>query len=302
MTTPRLAFKVDVDTERGTREGVPALARSLEAAGAPASFLFSLGPDNTGRALRRVFRRGFLQKVGRTNVLGTYGLRTLGNGVLWPGPHIARRHADLLRGVRDAGFEVGIHCWDHIRWQDGLARMSTEQAAAEFEKARGAFRAVFGGEARCAGAAGWQANADSLAAYDSAGLLWASDARGRSPFRPRCGGRVFETPQIPTTLATLDELLGLPEHPEEGLVDEYLGWLRGDTLNVLTIHAEIEGMGHHAWFERLLAALRGADVAFVALADEAEHLRGDPAKLPVEELAVGTVPGRSGTLAVQRTA
>jgi undecaprenyl phosphate-alpha-L-ara4FN deformylase len=116
VTTPRLAFKVDVDTERGTREGVPALARSLEAIGAPASFLFSLGTDNTGRALKRVFRPGFLEKVGRTNVVGTYGLRTLGNGVLWPGPRIARRHGDLLRAVRDSGFEVGIHCWDHIRW------------------------------------------------------------------------------------------------------------------------------------------------------------------------------------------
>lgn len=299
MTTPRLAFKVDVDTERGTREGVPALARSLEAAGAPASFLFSLGPDNTGRALKRIFRPGFLKKVGRTNVVGTYGFRTLGNGVLWPGPRIARRHADLLRGVRDAGFEVGIHCWDHIRWQDGLAGMSAQQTGAEFDKARGAFRDVFGSEARCAGAAGWQSNADSLAAYDAAGLLWASDARGRSAFRPRCGGQVFETPQIPTTLPTLDELLGLPEHPEDGLVDEYLGWLREDVLNVLTVHAEIEGMAHRDWFERLLAALRGAGIVFVALADEAERLRADPASLPVEDLAMGTVPGRSGTLAVQ---
>jgi peptidoglycan/xylan/chitin deacetylase (PgdA/CDA1 family) len=299
VTTPRLAFKVDVDTERGTREGVPALARSLEAVGAPASFLFSLGPDNTGRALKRVFRPGFLEKVGRTNVVGTYGLRTLGNGVLWPGPRIARRHGDLLRAVRDSGFEVGIHCWDHIRWQDGLAGMSAKQTAAEFDKARVAFRDVFGGEARCAGAAGWQANAASLAAYDAAGLRWASDARGRSPFRPRCGGHVFATPQIPTTLPTLDELLGLPEHPEEGLVDQYVGWLRADALNVLTIHAELEGMAQRAWFERLLAALRGAGIAFVALAEEAERLRADLACLPVGDLAVGTVPGRSGTLAVQ---
>jgi hypothetical protein len=177
--------------------------------------------------------------------------------------------------------------------------MSAEQVAAEFHKARTAFRAVFGNEAPCAGAAGWQANADSLAAYDAAGLLWASDTRGRAPFRPRCDGRVFETPQIPTTLPTLDELLGLPEHPAQGLAEEYVGWLRDDVLNVLTIHAEIEGMRHHAWFEGLLVALHAAGVLFVALADEAERLRADPANLPVEELVVGTVPGRSGTLALQ---
>ena len=296
MATPRLALKVDVDTERGTREGVPALARALQRAGAPATFYFSLGPDNTGRALRRVFRRGFLKKVTRTNVVGTYGLRTLGNGVLWPGPRIARRHADLMRGIRDAGFEVGIHCWDHIRWQDGLQGMSAEQTLREFGKAREAFRGVFGCEAPTAAAAGWQANAHSLAAYDAAGLRYASDVRGGPPFRPRCAGRVFETPQIPSTLPTLDELLGLPEHPLDGLSDEYLGWLRPDALEVMTIHAEIEGMAYLEWFTGFLDASRAAGVRFVALGEEAEALDDT---LPVADLVQGEIPGRSGTLAVQ---
>jgi len=294
----RLALKIDVDTERGTREGVPALARLLDARGVPATFYFSLGPDNTGRSLRRVFRRGFLGKVRRTHVVGVYGLRTLGNGVLWPGPHIARRHADLLRGVRDAGFEVGVHCWDHVRWQDRLHGMSAAETAAELGKAFDAFRAVFGEAPASAGAAGWQASAHSLAAYDAASLVYASDARGAGPFRPACDGRVFRTPQVPTTLPTLDEVLGLPEHPLEGLVDEYLGWLREDALEVMTIHAEIEGMSQRAWFERFLDACRAAGVPFTALADEAKRAAGDPA-LPVCRLEQGSVPGRSGTLAVQ---
>ena len=296
MATPRLAFKVDVDTERGTREGVPALARALERVGAPATFYFSLGPDNTGRALRRVFRRGFLKKVTRTNVVGTYGLRTLGNGVLWPGPRIARRHAELMRGIRDAGFEVGIHCWDHIRWQDGLQRMSAQQTLREFDKAREAFRQVFGCEASTAAAAGWQANAHSLAAYDAAGLRYASDVRGGPPFRPRSDGRVFQTPQIPSTLPTLDELLGLPEHPLEGLSHQYLGWLRPDALEVMTIHAEIEGMAYLDWFAGFLDACRAAGVRFVALGEEAQALDDT---LPVADLVQGEIPGRSGTLAVQ---
>jgi hypothetical protein len=49
----RIALKVDVDTLRGTREGVPALLSMLSAAEAEATFLFSLGPDHTGWALRR---------------------------------------------------------------------------------------------------------------------------------------------------------------------------------------------------------------------------------------------------------
>ena len=53
-----LALKVDVDTLRGTREGVPNLAVLLKKHAADATFLFSLGPDHTGRAIKRAFRRG----------------------------------------------------------------------------------------------------------------------------------------------------------------------------------------------------------------------------------------------------
>jgi len=59
----RIALKVDVDTLRGTREGVPRLLDLMARHRARATFLFSLGPDHTGWALRRVFRPGFLSKV-----------------------------------------------------------------------------------------------------------------------------------------------------------------------------------------------------------------------------------------------
>ena len=93
----QIALKIDVDTLRGTREGVPALVRVLHQAGAGATFLFSLGPDHTGRAIRRVFRKGFLGKVSRTSVLEHYGLRTLMYGTLLPGPDIGRRAGEQMR-------------------------------------------------------------------------------------------------------------------------------------------------------------------------------------------------------------
>ena len=87
----RLALKVDVDTDRGTRIGVPQLAADCAEFGVRASFLFSLGPDQTGRAITRVFRPGFFGKVSRTSVVQIYGIRTLLNGTLLPAPHIGRR-------------------------------------------------------------------------------------------------------------------------------------------------------------------------------------------------------------------
>ncbi len=299
MSGCRLAIKIDVDSARGTKEGVPFLRRLLKERGIPATFLFALGPDNTGRAIRRIFRPGFLKKVRRTNVIGTYGLRTLMNGVLWPGPRIAERHADELRAVADAGFEVGIHCWDHIYWQDKLARMTRDEVKAEFGRARTAFERVFGFPAKTAGAAGWQANQWSLAAYDEAGLDYASDARGIGPFFPSVNGRTFRTLQVPTTLPTLDELLGRPEYPVNRLVDCYLRWMKEGALNVMTVHAEIEGMAFGDWFGPFLDTIRRNGVRLVCLADEAERCRRRPENVPVMAMTTGTVDGRSGTLAVQ---
>ena len=293
----RLALKVDVDTDRGTRIGVPNLVADLKAAHAPATFLFSLGPDQTGRAIRRVFRPGFFKKVSRTSVVQIYGLRTLLNGTLLPAPHIGRRNAPVMRSVRDAGFEVGIHCFNHYRWQDYLHTMSIEAVRAEFIAARSEFRRIFGREATTAGAPGWQSTARSRHVYDEAGLLYGSDTRGGTPFFPRIHGRIFDTLEIPSTLPTFDELMGRPEYPDDKIVAHYLSHLRSDHVNVFTLHAEIEGMGRRELFQQLLAQCRRMGVEFIRLDDYAREILADRSSVPIRTQSMAAIDGRSGLVA-----
>jgi len=298
----RLVLKVDVDTDRGTREGVPNLVADLQAVGAPAAFLFSLGPDQTGRAITRVLRPGFFKKVSRTSVVQIYGVRTLLNGTLLPAPHIGRRNAGVMREVRDAGFEVGIHCFNHYRWQDYVQTMPLAGVRAEFEAAREEFFRIFGSEAKTAGAPGWQSNARSRVVYDEAELLYASDTRGGAPFFPRVDGQIFKTLEIPSTLPTFDELMGRPEYPDEKIVDHYLGLLSAEHVNVFTLHAEIEGMGRRKLFQDLLARCRGAGVEFVRMDEYAQRLLKDRAAIATRDQVQGAIDGRSGLVAVQRAA
>lgn len=299
MNFPLLSIKIDVDTDRGTRIGVPNLINLFDQFSIKATFLFSLGPDNTGRAIRRIFRPGFLSKVSRTSVISTYGIRTLLNGLLLPGPHIGRRNEGVMRLARDKGHEVGIHCYDHVRWQDGLAKMDRNEVYKEFGKARKEFERIFNEPAKTAGSAGWQANSFSLQAYDDAHLLYASDARGTYPFFPRIDGVVYKTPQIPTTLPTLDELLGRPEYPQDRIAAHYLALMAPHNLNVLTIHAEVEGMKQIALFRTLLEQVRERPIQIKRLDDLAANRIKNPSSIPVCDLVSGTVDGRSGTLAVQ---
>jgi undecaprenyl phosphate-alpha-L-ara4FN deformylase len=296
--TKIIAIKIDVDTERGTRIGVVNLLQLLKRLAIPATFLFSLGPDNTGRAIKRFFQPGFLSKVSRTHVVSLYGWRTLLNGLLWPGPMIGQRCATIMQQTAQAGYEVGIHCYDHVFWQDELHRCTQTQVTQEFQKAYDEFYRIFSRASLTAGAAGWQANAYSLAAYDAANLLYGSDARGIYPCFPRIGEKQFKTLQIPTNLPTLDELLGRSAFPLAILDEYYLSLLRDDVVNVLTIHAEIEGMKYLNFFTNFLEKAQQHAIQFQTLQTTAEHCLANRETIPVYALIQGTVDGRSGRLAI----
>jgi undecaprenyl phosphate-alpha-L-ara4FN deformylase len=293
-----LALKVDIDTLRGTREGVPPLAQALKGAGAGATFLFSLGPDHTGRALRRVFRPGFFSKVSRTSVLEHYGLKTLMYGTLLPGPDIGRTAGDAMRRVRDAGYEVGVHCFDHTTWQDFVTRRDAHWTRHQMQSAVDRFHEVFGSMPEVHGAAGWQMNAAALALEEELGFVYASDTRGATPFVPLLSQRRSHCPQLPTTLPTLDELIGIDGNTADNVHETVLAHTRRTPTNhVYTLHAELEGMKLLPIFQRLLRGWREQGYELVSMHTLLNSL--DITALPALQVHAGTVPGRSGTLAVQ---
>lgn len=295
----RIALKIDVDTLRGTLEGVPRLASLLSRLGVDATFLFSVGPDHTGRALRRLLRPGFLRKVMRTSVASNYGLKTLCYGTLLPGPDIGKRGAHSMRAVRDAGFEVGIHTWDHVRWQDYVAHRGAAWTRHEMHKAVARFRDVFDNEPSTIGAAGWQMNAHAFAFEDELGLDYASDTRGTHPFVPAIDGRVFNCIQLPTTLPTLDELVGRDGITVDTAAD-YLVAAPGKSnaaSHVFTLHAELEGLAYLDDFEKTLRGWRQLHYEIGSMRELARTI--DPSALPVHAVARGAVAGRAGQLAVQ---
>jgi undecaprenyl phosphate-alpha-L-ara4FN deformylase len=295
----RIGLKVDVDTLRGTREGVPRLLALFKKMGLEATFYFSVGPDHTGRALKRVFRKGFAKKVARTSVLKHYGLKTLLYGVLLPGPDIGRVAGSVMRSVHEAGFEVGLHTYDHVRWQDNVAGATAAWTRAEFERGLHAFERVFGFLPRSHAAAGWQINAHGLALEKEYGLSFASDTRGTGPFFPLLGPAPSPCPQLPTTLPTFDELLGRNQIDEKNIAEVVfrLSSAAAASLQVFTLHAELEGMLLLDAFERLLVKWRnaGAEVTCMAKIHEIAQ-RG---ALPSRNVIMAEIPGRSGLLAVQ---
>ena len=271
----------------------------LESEGVAASFYISMGPDNSGRAILRVFRnRGFLSKMFRTKAVSMYGTRTILSGTLLPSRPIALSFPGILRDLKARGFEVGVHGYDHVRWQDHLDAIGEAGVRNELEDAFEAYRAIFDEASKSFAAPGWRTNDAALIALDAMGLDYRSDTRGGAPYRCFVEGRVLATPEIPTTLPTLDEVMGRRDLSDDSAVREfYLGLCKPDALNVHTIHAETEGMGQLENFTALIRALKERGAKFVQLREVAWRL--NRAELPACEVVRTTLPGRAGWISAQ---
>jgi undecaprenyl phosphate-alpha-L-ara4FN deformylase len=295
----KLALKVDVDTYRGTLEGVPSLLSLLDKHNIQATFLFSLGPDHTGRAIKRVFRPGFFSKVSRTSVLDHIGIKTAMYGVLLPGPDIGKRCGSIMRSVRAAGHEVGIHTWDHVRWQDGVATANDAWTERELRRATERFADIFGEPAKTHGAAGWQMNDCAIRLTEKLGFDYCSDGRGHSPFLPQIGDDIVRCPQLPTTLATLDELIGIGGITAENVAKHLLNKTEQQPAHphIYTLHTEMEGGKLRPVFDELLSGWKQQGYALTSTRSLYQDL--DVSQLPRHRVTMGTVAGRSGTLFVQ---
>jgi undecaprenyl phosphate-alpha-L-ara4FN deformylase len=291
-----VAIKVDVDTYAGTRDGVPRLIDIMERAGIKGTFYFSMGPDNSGKAIRRIFtRKGFLKKMLRTGAPSAYGLRTMLYGTLLPAPYIASSFPEILRETAARGHETGVHCWDHVLWHDYLGKFTGDQVRKQLGRGIELYEEIMGKKPATTAAPGWTVSAASLGFQQAQGLAYCSDGRGYAPFYPVFNGKRYATLQIPSTWPTLDEVLGEGGITAANVNDLYLSKLN-EGLNVHTIHAEMEGGIMSASFSELLVRLKGAGARFVTLGEVAESLRGQAPDAP---LSMGKLPGRAGLVAIQ---
>lgn len=291
-----IGLRIDVDTFRGTRRGVPRLLSALERRGVRGTWYMTMGPDNMGRHARRMLRPTFALKMLRSGAPNLYGWSILLRGTLWPGPVICRRLAEVMRRPAKAGHEMGVHAWDHHRWQLGADRLPDDAMNAELERAVDAFRQLYGHEPVTAAAPGWRFDERLLALPASRGFRWRSDARGQAvPFDPLLHGTPMGQPQVPVDLPTYDEGVARGAGADERWNADLLARLSDGKPHVLTIHAESEGGSKAALFERFLDAALAAGHRFEPLGD---WLARQPTPQP-GRVRRGTVPGREGWLCVR---
>jgi undecaprenyl phosphate-alpha-L-ara4FN deformylase len=295
-----IGIAVHVDTYEGMKKGVPALLALFQKYNIKASFFVPVGKDHTGWTVKRVFtRRDFLKKSGTGRVWAeAISKKTLMYGLLLPGPQIAKRNRELLHLIAAEGHELGIHGYDHVYWHDHIKGFDRKRTEEEVEKLLTVYRELTGSEARSFAAPGWMINPHVLRCFQEKGLAYSSDARrGTELFYPEMGGEQFQCLQIPTTLPTLDEVIGTIGTDMQTLAAHYLSILTDD-LNVLTVHAEIEGKHWISFLETFIKKTLERGFTYRRLIDIAEAYGQNP-DVPTCCIEYGFVEGRAGEVCVQ---
>lgn len=289
-----IGLRIDVDTFRGTHDGVPNLCRLFKEEDIKATFFFSVGPDNMGRHLWRLLKPAFLWKMLRTNAASLYGFDIIFKGTFWPGPNIGRKLKDIIKDTVSLGHEIGLHAWDHHRWQSKIEKMSSEEIYSEIEKGVNAIKEITGSFPSCSAAPGWKCTEEVLLQKEKFPFEYNTDCReATEPFIPVADGKELTQPQIPVTLPTYDEVLGKNGITNENYNEFMLSQLKKDSLNILTIHAEAEGISCLEMFREFVRKAKEMDYEFVPLCGVVQ----DKASLKKGSIKLREIPGREGVLA-----
>ena len=291
----KIGLRIDIDTFRGTKIGVPNLCEILADHHVNASFFFSVGPDNMGRHLWRLLRPVFFMKMLRTKASSLYGWDILLKGTFFPGPVIGERLADIIRAVSIKGHEIGLHAWDHHHWQTHIDTMDPSAIKHVLLKGFNELTRITGKPPTCSAAPAWKCTKQVLLEKERLPFHYNSDCRGRSIFYPRIDGKLLSQPQVPVTLPTYDEVIGRQDISDLNYNDYILSLVKPEELNVLTVHAEVEGISCAKMFGRFLTEAQAKGMKFVPLGT---FLR-ENASIEKASIERGRLHGRDGWISVQ---
>jgi undecaprenyl phosphate-alpha-L-ara4FN deformylase len=282
-----LGLKIDVDTYRGMRDGVPSLLKILDKLGVKATFYLSIGPDASGRAVLNLFRNFlFLRKMWRTNAVGLYGLRTALYGTLIPSPMIALSFPGIVNDIVTGGHEVQFHAWDHRRWQDELPRRSAAWIREWFARGVEGFIELTNAAPTSFGAPAWLVDDRVLEIIKDYDFDYLSCTRAGEPF-------IYDTcrlVEIPSDLPCLEEV------GTEQWAESIIGLLQSGGIHVLPLHAEVEGGIRQRCFEQLMEQILAMGYSVAPLKAIFETLPRET--LSVRKYRMSMIPGRSEPCAV----
>ncbi|PHV13134.1 polysaccharide deacetylase family protein [Chitinimonas sp. BJB300] len=218
-----LAIRVEVDSLAAARDALPPFLDALTRLNASASFFINIGPDYAGKTRSKLFRIGENKQQVRNNLslAGPHGLARL-YGYLLPAPQLVSKAASQLLAIKTAGFETGLLAWDRVKWVQGIANADEAWVHTELQAGCDAIESLFGERPQGLALPRWGSSRVAMRLAQRLGFVYLSASRGTHPYLAVTDGEPVNLPQLPTSLPTLSELIGLAGRDEQGAADYLL--------------------------------------------------------------------------------
>lgn len=270
---PVFGLRIDIDTIRCLKEGVPNLLRVLAKHDLKASFYCPMGWEGD---FVSVFKNRFIRSDKRFKREKTFTATQKTGTSLAEYFRLARTlflpqkfldNVEILKRIIDEGHELGVHGYVHARWRCPTRR----ELEIEFQQMVGKFEQAFGVPPAGLAAPLFQRSEDVLELCDHHVFSYASFMGGDKPFYPQEQGRSYRHMQIPVTLDIMDQgrmlpllyFFALQDDSDDRILRNSLQTveekMKKQELELYTmhIHPKDEGIGLVQIFEPFIAEIKG---------------------------------------------
>jgi hypothetical protein len=173
MMEKTFTLRVDLESDKGIKYGLPKLLDLLKKYNLKASFYLVMGGESNIFELLR--HRGKMTSSAERKIK-VWSLKDKARTFLFPKDFV-RSNLGILRRILEEGHELGIHGWKHREWTRGLDKIDIEKT---IDKAIKRYTLLFRKKPISFAAPGFNTNGKVLEILERKGIKFISDFEGNT--------------------------------------------------------------------------------------------------------------------------
>ncbi len=168
------ALRIDLESQKGIKEGLPKILKLLKKYDIKASFYLTMGGESN---IIQLFR--YRKKLSCERGIKIFSKIEIIRMVLFP-KNFVRKNKKMLQEIINQGHELGIHGWKHRTWTRGLEKINISR---ELSKSIKEYRKLFGKEPKSFCAPAFRINKKVIYELNKKDFEVISDLDGEKPMK-----------------------------------------------------------------------------------------------------------------------
>lgn len=167
-------LRVDLESDKGIREGIPRLLDLLKKYNLKASFYLAMGGESN---IFEILRYNKKVESSAERSVKVWSLLDKLRMALFPKDFV-KANKKILQRIIDEGHELGMHGWKHREWTRGLDKINIKD---KINRAISRYNNLFGQKPISWSSPGFNTNDNVLNILKEAGIEYISDFLGNKP-------------------------------------------------------------------------------------------------------------------------